>query len=127
MDSVKEFMFTVVGALLFVVAVTMFMGLSNRVHELSDEVESTDSIDTSLASVSSIEYTEPVITYSDVVAELFVDSLQYDVEIDGVLYEKSEYNLARYNVNGISEHATYRRSCVYDADGVLTKVIYWSN
>lgn len=127
MDSIKEFIFTVAGALLFVAAVTLFMSFAGRVSEMSDAVSRTDGADTSIAAVSAQEHGEPVITYSDVVAELFTDSLQYDLEIDGKLYTKKDYNLARYDVSGIPERATYRRSCIYDDDGVLVKVYYWSN
>lgn len=127
MESVKELMFSVAGALIFCAAVTLFLAFSGRVDGMSDCVQSTGNLDTSLAYVSAAEPEEPPVTYADVVSELFSDTLQYDIEIDGILYRKEEYNLARYDVSGLREASSYTRSCVYDADGNLEKVIYRSN
>ena len=127
MDNIKELMFSVMGAFLFCAAITLFLSFTGKVGDMTESVRSMENIDTSIASVTAREYGEPEVTYEDVVAEFFTDSLQYDIVIDGTLYRKSEYNLARYDVSGIRETSTYRRSCIYDDNGILTTVVYWSN
>ena len=124
MSAVRTLMIALAGALIFCVGISIFVMLVNRVDDLADNVQDTSSYDTSLAKETRVEMAkEHTYTYQDVMSELFTDTLQYDLEIDGVLIEKDKYNLAQYGeLPSFSEHLSYTKILIHDPDGNVVKV-----
>lgn len=129
MSAVRTLMLAVAGALIFCVGISIFMMFVNRVDDMADNVRDTSSYDTSLAKETRNEVAkEHIYTYQDVMAELFTDTLQYDLEIDGVEIKKEEYNLAMYDeLPSFTQYSKYTRILIHDDDGNVTKVRYVSS
>jgi hypothetical protein len=126
MSAVRTLMIALAGALIFCTGVTIFVMLVNRVDDLADNVRDTSSYDTSLVKETRNEVAkEHTYTYQDVMSELFTDTLQYDLEIDGVEIKKEEYNLAMYDeLPSFTAHSEYTKILIHDTDGNVTKVRY---
>ena len=66
------------------------------------------------------------VTYEEVVGTLLSDKLEYDVEIEGYVYLKEDYQYQKVDLLTIPKR-NYLKSYVYTVDGIITKVIYQAN
>lgn len=123
MEHIVSLLYHVFASIIFCLALTLLLLGFDKINTML--FASKENINYGVVDVLEYNESEPNTTQGELLS-LFLQELEQDIIINGVLYEKElSY---QYVVDGIEIAATaYKKQCIYEeSTGILQRVIYES-
>lgn len=120
MENGKELILSAISAIIFCGAIIL---LFNQVKSYSKLLNVIQAEYTQESVMYESSYTgSDDVSYHELIASLF-DTLEYDLEINGLLISKYEHTVDQIDTYIIANTA-YTKSYYYDSSGMVTRIIY---
>lgn len=126
MDTVKELIWTAVGAVILLLALVAVMNYADRLSELDDIVHGSGASST-VAFVSGKEIRDDgTCSVEYVFGELLDPAPGQDMQVGGFVLTRAgwDMNTASAAMDAYSDAECFTRECIYDTEGRLVRIIY---
>lgn len=124
MEHGKELIYQAVNVLIFCIAITILLNRASSYLSLIKSVKNAYNDSDALYQDEYIDIDTDYVTYDQLITSLF-STLEYDLEINGLLISKYEHTIDQIESYNIAD-TKYIKSYFYDSNGNVTRIIYTS-
>lgn len=122
MDNISEFLYLGFATTLFCLGIyVFFLGIGQYNSVLDKAINNYE--DEYIVSMKSLEHREDIYYTRGYITALLFDPLDYDIQIDNYLINKSFHDKSRINDYRLNSDF-YKKQYIYNSEGKISKVVF---